>query len=375
MTEPLTRFTIGVEEEYQIVDAETFELRPRAERVLADSKAAMGEELQPELSLSQVEIGTPVCTTLDEVRAELVRLRSSVAEAAAASGSRIVAMGTHPFSEWLGQGITPKERYLGLAEDYQQLAREQLICGCHVHVCLPDRDLAVRTMDRMRPWLSTLLALTGTSAYWQGVDTGYASYRTAMFDRWPTTGTPLPLGSEKAYDELVASLVACGAVADASKLYWDVRPSSRYDTLEVRVADVCTTVDEAVLTAALSRALVRTCCREAELDDATATIEDPRPELVRAARWRAARYGMGDRLVDLQGHRLVPAWEQVGALVAFVADDLEDHGEAHEVQALLDMVRTRGTGAERQRAVFAAEGSLPAVVAAAADETAAGVTA
>jgi glutamate---cysteine ligase / carboxylate-amine ligase len=365
-----TPFTVGVEEEYQIVDGETYELRPRAESVLADAEAA-GEDVQPELSLSQVEIGTAVCTTLAEVRAELVRLRKAVTQAASASGSRVVAIGTHPFSEWLGQGITPKERYLGLAEDYQQLAREQLICGCHVHVCVTDPELAVRTMDRMRPWLSTLLALTGTSAFWQGVDTGYSSYRTAMFDRWPMTGTPLPLGSRKAFDELVDSLVACGAIEDASKLYWDVRPSTRYETIEVRVADVCTTVDEAVMAAALARGLVRTCAGAAERDD---PAEDARPELVRAARWRAARYGMTDQLVDLSRCRLVPARDQVEALLAFVRDDLESNGEWDEVRELVTDTVERGTGAQRQRRVFEQTGSLRAVVEAAADETVAGVT-
>ena len=172
-------FTIGVEEEYQIVDAETLGLRPRAEAVIAGVPDADEGDVQPELSLSQVEIGTAVCSTLEEVRTELVRLRRTVIEAAGRAGSRIVAVATHPFSEWLGQAITPKERYLGLAEDYQQLAREQLISGCHVHVAVDDRDLAVRAMDRMRAWLPTLLALTGTSPCGPWTGCGHGSRRSS----------------------------------------------------------------------------------------------------------------------------------------------------------------------------------------------------
>jgi carboxylate-amine ligase len=361
-------FTVGVEEEYQIVDAATFELRPRAERLLEAASESVDTGVEPELSLSQVEIGTDICTSLDEVGAELVRLRSTVLHAAESVGSRIVAVATHPFADWIGHGITPKERYLDLADRYQQLAREQLICGCHVHVSVDDRDLAVRAMDRLRPWLPTLLALTGSSAFWQGVDTGYASYRTALFDRWPMTGAPLPLGSRAAYDELVADLVACGAIVDATRLYWDVRPSARFETLELRVADVCTTVDEAVMTAGLARSLVRSAVAASLADDTPVT--QPRPELVRAARWRAARYGLDDQLVDLPGRRLVPATVAVDDLLRHLRPDLEEHGEWDVVRALVDGVVAHGTSAQRQRRVFERTGSLREVVAAAAAETA-----
>ena len=226
-------------------------------------------------------------------------------------------------------------------------------------------------MDRMRAWLPTLLALTGTSPFWQGIDTGYASYRTSLFDRWPMTGSPNPLGSRAAFDRLVESLVSSGAVEDATKLYWDVRPSARFETLEVRAADVCTTIDEAVMHAGLARALVRTCVAAAEHD--AGDVVDPRPELVRAARWRAARHGIGDGLVDLRDCRLVPARNQVDTLLSFVRDDLEAYGEWEELSAAIDETFARGTGADRQRAVFERTGDLRDVVAAAISETEAGV--
>ena len=190
MPTPVEDFTLGVEEEYQIVNPETSELRPRAGRILPRAREAVGEAVSNELFLSQIEVGTPVCRTLAEVRAELVRLRRGLIEAAGREGSRIAAAGTHPFSSWEDQAITPKARYLGIAEDYQQLAREQIIFGCHVHVGIADREAAIRVMNRVRPWLAPMVALAANSPFWQGVDTGYASYRTELFQRFPTVNTP-----------------------------------------------------------------------------------------------------------------------------------------------------------------------------------------
>lgn len=348
------RFTVGVEEEFQIVDAETLELRPRSERIVPEAKSLLGDEVQRELSQSVVETGTPVCSSLADVRSELVRLRGVVAAVAARHGSLIAATGTHPHSEWLGQTITEQDRYLDMAEDYQQLAREQLICGCHVHVAIDDRDIAIRIMDHVRTWLPTLLALAGNSPYWQRIDTGYASYRTQIFERWPTTGIPSRFGSRAAYDDLVGSLVKCGAITDATKLYWDLRPSARFDTLEFRVADVMLTVDDTVLLVALCRSLVRTAYDAALSGEVPA---DPPPEVLRAARWRAARYGLDDRLVDVHHGTLVPAGAAVDELLRFVRADLEGAGEWDEAIALWRRVAAEGNGARRQRAAFQRSGS------------------
>src|SRR3954451_6767665 len=205
-------FSIGIEEEYQIVDPVTRELRPRAGRVLPRARQAVGDEVTNELFLSQVEIGTPVCRTLADVRAELVRLRRAVVEAAEADGDRIVAAGTHPFSRWQDQKFTPKERYSKILEENQQLAREQIIFGCHVHVGIADREDGIQVMNRSRPWLPTLLALSANSPFWLGRDTGYASYRTELFQRFPMTGTPHLFASRAEYDELVDTLVAAGMI-------------------------------------------------------------------------------------------------------------------------------------------------------------------
>lgn len=364
---PEERFTVGVEEEYLVVDAETLDSRSQAASILESMPEPLEGQVQPELLAAMVEVETGVCGSLAEVRRELGRLRREVVTVAEGGGHRLLASGTHPFATGVGHQVTPKDRYLKLASDYQHLVREQLICGCHVHVSVEERDVAVQVMDRARPWLSVLLALTGNSPFWQGVDTGYASYRTEVFDRWPTTGTPLPLGSAAAFDEVVGALLATGVIADAGALYWDLRPSARYSTLEFRVADVCTTVDEAVMVAGLARSLVRTCHAQVERDE---PIDHVRPEVVRGARWRAARHGLDERLVDLERLRLPPAGDQVGRFLTLLRPDLEEHGEWEEVAGLVQRQLRDGTGAARQRAV-ARTGGVKAVARYLADATAA----
>ena len=352
-------FTIGVEEEYQIVHPETRELRSRAQRILPEARAIVGDEVQPELYLSQIEIGTPICRSVADVRAELVRLRREVIAAAERDGSRIAAAGTHPFSHWGEQQLTPKERYRGIAKDYKQLAREQLIFGCHVHVGIKDREAAIEVLNRSRPWLAVMLALAANSPFWLGVDTGYSSFRTEIWRRWPMAGMPHVFSSRAAYDRLVEDLIATNSVSDATKIYWDVRPSARFETLEFRVTDVCLTVNEAVMIAGLARALARAGYEEAKRG---VELSDVRPELLRAAKWRAARYGLEAVLIDTQAARAVPAREMVGKLLEHLRPSLEEHKEWGEISSLVHETLDRGTGAARQRAAFARRERLEDVV-------------
>jgi carboxylate-amine ligase len=352
-------FTVGVEEEYQIVDVKTGVLRPRSLSILRRAREAVGEQVTPEMYLSQIEIGTPVCRSLAEVRAELTRLRREVDEAAGREGCRIAAAGTHPFSHWDEQEVTPRRRYVGIVEEYEQLAREHLIYGCHVHVGIKDREAAVRVMNRARLWLAPLLALSANSPFWLGADTGYASYRTESWRRWPMAGTPHEFASRSEYDALVETLVATGSVADATKIYWDVRPSARYETLEFRVTDVCLTVDEAVMVAGLIRALARTCHAQVMRGEPLAQV---RPELLRAAKWRAARYGLDADLVDVERGEAVPAGELVERLLARLRGALEEDGAWEEVSELVSATLKRGNGAARQRAAFGRAGSFEEVV-------------
>ncbi len=352
-------FTIGVEEEYQIVDGVTRELRQRQERILQKAEAEAGDDVQPELYLSQIEIGTPICRTLEDVRAELVRLRRTVVEAAEDTRSRIAALATHPFSHWEDQQVTPKARYIGIWSDYQQLAREQLICGCHVHVGISDEEMLIQTMNRVRPHLPVLLALSANSPFWLGTDTGYSSYRTEVWSRFPMSGIPQTFRDRAEYDKLVEDLVQAEAISDGTKIYWDVRPSARFATLEFRSPDVCLTIDEAVMIAGLVQALARTAHDEARRD---AELKHARPELLRAAVWRAARYGLDADLIDVAERRARPAREVVNELLSYVRPALEDHEAWTEVSTLVKETLERGNGATRQRAAYAQNESLTDVV-------------
>jgi carboxylate-amine ligase len=352
-------FTIGVEEEYQIIHPQTRQLRSRAKSLLDNAQQTLGDQVTQEMYLSQIEIGTAICQTLPQLRAELQVLRGQVIVAAKQTDSRLVAAGTHPFSHWQDQQLTPTERYRGLETDFQQLTREQLIFGCHIHVGIPDEELAIQVMNRARPWLGPLLALSSNSPYWLGSDTGYASFRTEIWSRWPTAGIPQLFTSRTEYDNLIQDLTAMGSIADASKIYWDVRPSSHFDTLEFRVTDVCLTIDEAVLVTGLVRALVRTCALEAQANKPLPAI---RPEILQAAKWQAARYGLAHTLIDPMAGRAVAAPNVIAQLLNHVRPALETDNDWDEVSGLAQQVIQAGTGSARQRAAFKRRGNLEDVV-------------
>ena len=352
-------FTIGVEEEFFVVDAEDRALRRRSGPVVRRAREEVGPRVQHELQLSQVESATPVCRTLGEVRRHLTGLRRELASAAEAEGSRLAATGTHPFSHWDEDHVTPKPAYLALEREYQQVAREQVVCGSHVHVGVADPEDAVQVMNRMRPWLWPVLALAANSPFWLGADTGYASFRTELWSRWPMAGIPELFSSQAEYDAVVKTLLRTGAIDDPARIYWDARLSARFATVELRVTDVCLTVEEAVMVAGLWRALARTCHDQAVRGEPSPR---PRPELLRAAKWRAARFGLSADLVDVPGARAVPAGELVQALLALVRPALEDGGEWEEVSTLAQATLGRGTGAVRQRQAFTRRGRLEDVV-------------
>jgi len=354
-------FTVGVEEEFFLVDPDSRRLVPRVERVLprAREDVGPGQQVDHELQQSQLETGTGVCRTLGELRGELVRLRRSAAAAAERVGCRLVAAGTHPLPFAHEGQVTPEGPYLRLERQYQAVMREQMVCGCHVHVGLVDAGEAIEVLNRSRPWLPVVAALAVNSPFWLGDDTSYASFRTEIWRRWPMSGLPETFASRPEYDALVADLVATGAIDDPARIYWDVRPSARFDTLEFRMADACLTVDETVLVAGLVQALVRTLHAQVLRGDRPAAV---RPELLRAASWRAARFGTEGELIDLGGRRSVPAAQAVDAMVAFVRAGLEEVGSWDEVHDLVQRTLRRGTGAMRQRRAFERSGRLVDVV-------------
>ena len=352
--------TFGVEEEFHLVDPDTYRLTRSPELAAAVLAQERGRHLHAEITTTQLESATDVCTDLAQLRTELITTRAEAAGAAARAGVRILAASTHPFDSWQQQDITPAPRYQAMVDRWAGLATQQDICGCHVHVGVPDLDTAVAVMDRARPYLPVLLAMTGSSPFHFGVDTGHHSYRTVWWSRWPTTGPPEYLGSAERFQQVVDGMVASGVIADASHLYWDLRPSSHLPTLEFRLADVCTEVDDVVLHAALACSLVRVLAARAEQGE---ECPRPRPELLRAARWRAARFGLDDRLFDPLTCELVPARVAVRRLLAELRDDLTDRGEWPVVVELVERLFERGTSSSRQRRTWVRTGDWREVAA------------
>ncbi|MFI2378729.1 glutamate--cysteine ligase [Streptomyces sp. NPDC018964] len=347
--------TVGVEEEYMLVEPGTGRLVPHAEKVRAagglEPFVAAGE-VQPELLQAQIEVATPVCGTLDEVGGHLSRLRHAVAEAAEAHGCRVVASGTPPLRAAPPVPVTDQARYRALQRQAPQLVAEQLVNGMHVHVAVPSRSVGVQVLNRIRVWLPLLTAMSANSPLWDGHDTGFASWRTVVFGRWPVSGVPPRFADDADYDVRVRRLLAAGVIGDNGQLYWQARLSEHYPTVEIRCLDVQLRTDEAVMFAGLLRALVDTALRET----ADGVEEpDPDPELVDAAMWQAARHGLSGDLIDPRGG-LRRAGDAVHGLLAHVGPALEESGDTRVVTSLVRRLLRTGTGADRQRRTMAEHG-------------------
>lgn len=361
--------TLGIEEEYQIIDPETRELRSYITEILNGDHLVLGE-VKPELHQSMVEIGTRVCRTPAEARAELVRLRGTVMQLAGKSGLVIAAAGTHPFSSWLTQEITPLERYIGVRQDLADLAQQLLIFGTHVHVGIEDRDFLIDAMNVARYFVPHVLTLSTSSPFWMGRDTGLKSYRSIIFRNFPRTGIPPTLDSWTDYAALIDTLVRTGCVPNASKVWWDIRPNHSYPTLEFRLCDVCTRVDEAVCVAAILQAIVAKLWK-LRRDNMTFRVYPL--SLLEENKWRAVRYGLDGRLIDLGKEQELPARDLVRELIEWFVDDvLDELGSRKEVEYAFKIL-DQGTSADRQLARFRQTGDLNAVVDALITETAEGV--
>ncbi|WP_436500127.1 carboxylate-amine ligase [Actinokineospora sp. HUAS TT18] len=351
--------TIGVEEEFLLVDPTTGLPVPRAPEVVEYARNTFGVELGLELALAQVEIRTGVCRDLSDAREQLHDLRKVATAAAEAVGCRALAVGV-PVVGGTRIETAPEGRYGQLTADYRQLAAEQSICGCHVHVAVPDPETAVRVCNHLRPWLPVLGLLTANSPIAAGRDTGYASWRTIVWSRWPSSGPPPYFESAAHHGRTIEMLQESGAAGDARMVYWDVRPSAHLPTVEVRVADVAGTVEEAVLLAALVRGLVATA-----LTDLRRGVLAPRipVETLKVATWRAARDGLTGDAFDVLSGRLIPARALVDRLVDHAGDALAQMGDLDTVAELLADLDRTGTGAMRQRAAFARTGRITDVLA------------
>ena len=353
--------SVGVEEELLLVDPVTRRPSAVAAAVVRHSPEPSGDEpggtLEPELKLEQIEVDTTPCTSLSDLRGEVLAARKRAVSAAAAVGADVAALALTPLRAELH--TTPKPRYRQMADEFAILESDYLTCGCHVHVGMESPEEAVGVLDRIRPWLSVLLAISANSPFAQGQDSGYASFRAPMSWRWPTAGPYELFGSAEAYDRHVETLVSSGAAMDPGMRYFNARRSQAFGTVEIRVADVCLDAADTVLVGGLARALAETAAREWASGVAPAPW---RTELLRGANWRAARYGVTGGLVDPRTGLVAPAAEVVGALIEHVTPALTDTGDLDFVRGQAAEVLRRGSGAARQREVFAGSGSLEDVV-------------
>ncbi|WP_091197622.1 carboxylate-amine ligase [Micromonospora narathiwatensis] len=357
--------TVGVEEEFLLVDPHTGAAVPAVELVLEQVPAELRGQVEREFQTSQIEIGSPPGLELSSVRHSLNLLRTELADAAERAGVRLLAIGTGPVDGPVPP-VVDKPRFDRMIERFRLLVPGPGNNGLHVHVGIPDPEAGVRVLNHVRPWLPVLHAATANSPFAKGADSGYASWRSIEWERWPSVAPTPYLDSHEHYGRLIRQLTASGVLLDEGMLYWYARLSARYPTVEIRIGDVCPSVDDAVLIAALVRALVAT---------ALADVAEGRPavrtdhHLLVAAHWRAAHDGLEGEGVDLTDGELRPAWELLDRLVERVRPELARHGDLDRVTDLLGGLRRHGSGAARQRAVFARTGRLTDVVADVARQT------
>jgi glutamate---cysteine ligase / carboxylate-amine ligase len=357
MTAPT--FTIGIEEEYQTVDPHTFDLRSHIQtEIMAKGQRLMKERVKAEMHQAVVEVGTGVCRTVKEASDDLKNLRRQMIALTEENGLLLVAGATHPFADWRSQEVNPDERYVQLVEDMQMVARANLIFGLHVHVGIEDRETLIQIMNQMRYFLPHLLALSTSSPFWMGRDTGLKSYRTTIFRRFPRTGVPDHFSSWSEYENYIKLLVELHCIDDARKIWWDVRPHPTFGTLEFRVCDVPTQPEVSVMLAALVQAIIVKLCR---LRARNQGFRLYRRALIEENKWRAARWGLDGKLIDFGKREEVPMRDLAIELLGFIDDVVDDLNSRWAVEYVHTVLRD-GTSADRQLAVYRATGDLTAVV-------------
>jgi glutamate---cysteine ligase / carboxylate-amine ligase len=363
------RFTIGVEEEFQIIDPATCELRSHVLQLVSSVSPDIVEQVKHEMHQSIVETGSKICEDVGELRIEMHRTRGELVAAAERVGLQVAAAGTHPFSSWIDQVISPGERYENIVEELQQLARSLLIFGMHIHVAMPDKQTTIDMMNMVRYFLPHLLALSTSSPFWMGRNTGLKSFRTTVFRRFPRTGVPELFESWSAYENFVNLLVKLNSIDNGKKIWWDVRPHPTFGTLEFRMCDVATKVEEAIAIAAITQAIV---VKLHKLYTGNMGFRLYRRALIEENKWRAARYGIEGKLIDFGKEAEVPMRELAAELLEFIDDVVDDLGSRSACEYVNTILR-EGTSAERQLRVYQETGDLKAVVRHLVEETRGGV--
>ncbi|MDQ1899444.1 carboxylate-amine ligase [Paracoccus sp. WLY502] len=350
--------TLGIEEEYLLVSPDTGDLAPAPDAMMAACREALGDSVSPEFLRCQIEVGTPVSADIAEARGHLAHLRRTVARIAGDYGLAPISASCHPFADWRDQFHTDKDRYHQLSRDMGAVSRRMLICGMHVHVGIQKPAQRIDLMNQMTYFLPHLLALSASSPFWQGSDTGLASYRTTVFGGMPRTGFPPQFGGWDEFERSVQVLIDLGVLEDSSKIWWDLRPSSRFPTLETRICDASPRLDDTITLAALNQATLRMLWRLSRQNQRWRQYD---PFLIEENRWRATRYGMAEGLIDFGAGRIIPFAEGIEEWLALIAQDADALGSQPHVARTREMVASGGSAA-RQRAVLAqatAAGATP----------------
>ncbi len=351
-------FTLGIEEEFQLIDPTTRELRSHIQEIIAAGKMILKEHVKAEMHQSVVELGTGICSDARCARQEVVQLRSELARLAEREGLKIASAGTHPFSHWMDQLITIDDRYATIVEDMQQIARACLIFGLHVHVGIPDREEAIDIMNQARYFLPHLYALSVNSPFWLGENTGLKAYRQMIFERFPRTGIPDAFESLSEYDDYLELLVSTNCIDNAKKIWWDIRLHPFFDTIEFRICDAQSRVDDTIAMAALMQAIV---LKLHKLRRQNVTFRNYPRRLIDENRWRAGRYGLDGKLIDFGRKREMEERELLHQMLEFVAAEVEELGNEREI-AHVERIMREGTGADRQLAVWERTHDIKAVV-------------
>jgi carboxylate-amine ligase len=352
------QFTLGIEEEFQIIDPHTRELRSHVSEILDEGRMLLGEQIKPEMIQSQIEVGTGICKNIQEARADITNLRSVISTLAKKNGLTIVAASTHPISRWQDQKIFDDDRYELLVQELQTVARSLLIFGVHVHVGVADRERQIHIMNASRYFLPHVLALSTSSPFWMGHNTGLKSYRSEIFKQFPRTDIPDHFDSYPGFERYVELLVKTGCINDGKKIWWDCRPHPYFPTLEFRICDIPTRVDDTIAIAALFQAIV---AKLYKLMDSNMGFRLYRRMLIQENKWRAVRYGLQGKMIDFGKNKEVPVVDLIRELLDFVddvVDDLDSRKEIEHIHTILE----RGTSADEQLRVYKETNDLKAVV-------------
>lgn len=363
-------FTLGIEEEFQIIDPQTRELRSHITEMIEEGQMILGEQVKPEMHQSMIEIGTGICNNIQEARADLVKLRRTISTLAESKGLRIAAASTHPFSSWREQKITPDAHYEALINEMQMLAQSLLIFGMHVHVGIDDREAQIHLMNAARYFLPHVLALSTSSPFWMGTKTGLKSYRSELFKKFPRTDIPDYFSSYSEFDNYVNLLLKTGCIDRPKKIWWDVRPHPTFPTLEFRICDIPSKVDEVIALAALFQAITAKLYKLYRMNMGFRLY---RRALIQENKWRAVRWGLDGKLIDFGKQKEVPVRDLIYELLDFVDDVVDELGSRKELEYIHTILAT-GTSADRQLKIYEETGEMNAVVDQLIRETMEGIT-